>query len=137
MLGITDWRSRVPVLILQVSPMCPSSQPLPPMSTATIALIETTSDDLNNLQEIARALIDQRLAACVQILPVHQSYFRWEGQLQQTPEQKLQAKTTAELAFVVMQAISERHEYDLPEIGHLPLEVSQPYADWVAEETRQ
>lgn len=86
-------------------------------------------------EALARALLERRLCACVQIERV-ESLYRWEGALQQEPECRLLFKTTAALAPALCAALREAHPYALPQILTLPvLEALPAYARWVAQET--
>lgn len=84
---------------------------------------------------IAKALVDARLAACVNITDV-QSCFRWEGTVCNEPEQLLVIKTQQGLIDQVIARIRGLHSYDLPEIIALPIVGGYaPYLDWIQEET--
>lgn len=85
-------------------------------------------------EEIARRIIEERLAACVNITPVR-SVFRWEGEVVCDDEQLLICKTTAEGSGGLMQRIEAIHSHDLPEILCVPVpEGSLSYLDWVRSE---
>ena len=85
---------------------------------------------------IAQALVDARLAACVQILGPIESRYRWEGTVEVAAEWLCLAKTTAERYREVEAAIRERHTYDEPEIVAVAVVAGSPsYLDWVARET--
>lgn len=82
-------------------------------------------------EEIARKIIEERLAACVNITPVR-SVFRWEGEVVCDDEQLLICKTTTGGSGGLIQRIEAIHSYDVPEILVIPVpEGSQPYLDWV------
>lgn len=84
---------------------------------------------------IAEALVAERLAACVQILPMR-SVYRWQGAIERAEEWQLQIKTRAALAGRVEARIRALHGYDLPEIIALPVSAgSADYVDWVEGET--
>ena len=100
----------------------------------TIAVL-TTIDDKEAARRIARALVEQKLAACVQISAID-SVYTWDGEVQESPEFRLFAKTTDERYPAVEDAIRKLHSYDLPAIVGFPLPHAYgPYADWVAENT--
>jgi periplasmic divalent cation tolerance protein len=101
-------------------------------SPEIIAVFSTAPQDKSEM--LARMLIDNRLAACVNVVPVH-SYYRWHGEFCSEPEHLLIAKTTQEKADMVVAAIKAHHPYEVPEIivlrvssGHLP------YLQWVQQE---
>jgi len=81
---------------------------------------------------LARALVQERLAACVNIAPVRSCYI-WEGKLSLNPEALLIIKTTREGFEPLKKRIAELHSYAVPEIIALPIaEGHQPYLDWLS-----
>ncbi|MDO9327087.1 MAG: divalent-cation tolerance protein CutA [Methanoregula sp.] len=85
---------------------------------------------------MARALVEQRLVACVNVVPVH-SYYRWKGEFCSEPEHLLIAKTKKTMAEAVIAAIRALHSYDLPEIIAVPVIAGYaPYLEWVQGETK-
>jgi periplasmic divalent cation tolerance protein len=100
-----------------------------------IAVVTTvaTQDDARRL---ARALVEQRLAACAQISAI-ESVYRWQGAVQQEVEQRVLFKTVHERYAEVEAAIRAIHPYELPAIHALPLaEVFPAYAEWVVANSR-
>jgi periplasmic divalent cation tolerance protein len=87
-------------------------------------------------QHIARQIIEQRLAACVNISAEILSIYNWNGQQQAETEVQLSIKTT-EACYARLEAlITELHPYDLPEIIAIPLTAASPaYQSWVRKET--
>jgi periplasmic divalent cation tolerance protein len=86
-------------------------------------------------EQLAKALVDERLAACVNVTGV-QSCFRWEGTVSNEPEQLLIIKTQHRLLDPLIARIRELHSYDLPEIIAMPVVGGYaPYLDWIREET--
>ena len=80
---------------------------------------------------IAHALIEQRLAACVQMTPV-ESWYRWDGAVQHEPEAVLHIKTMRSRFAQLCETIEALHSYDVPEIVALPITDASPrYLDWV------
>ena len=95
-----------------------------------IALHTTIGSELQ-AQELARAAVAQRLAACVQIEAIHSLYV-WQGELQEEPEWRLLFKTTDEVAPALMQFVKAHHAYELPAIYTTEvLDASQEYRAWV------
>ena len=98
----------------------------------TIAVF-TTIDDLERARAIATALVERKLAACVQISEV-ESVYTWQRATQSDKELRLMAKTVADRYAEVEAAIRELHTYDLPAIYAFGVhEEFAPYAEWVAE----
>jgi periplasmic divalent cation tolerance protein len=86
-------------------------------------------------EDLARALVDARLAACVNVTGV-QSLYRWEGAVQDESERLLIVKTEHRLLVPLIERIQELHSYDLPEIIAMPIVGgSAPYLDWIRGET--
>jgi periplasmic divalent cation tolerance protein len=82
--------------------------------------------------EIATALIEQNLAACVNRIGGIKSWYRWDGQLRQDEEVLLLIKTTAPRLAEVEEAIVKLHPYDVPEIVALPIVAgSAAYLQWL------
>jgi periplasmic divalent cation tolerance protein len=78
---------------------------------------------------LARALVEERLAACVNVLPPMQSLYRWEGSVQQAAEHQLVIKTTAARVEALKARLTDLHPYDVPEI--LVLTVADGGADYL------
>ncbi|MDD1695542.1 MAG: divalent-cation tolerance protein CutA [Methanoregula sp.] len=86
---------------------------------------------------LAKFLIDRRLAACVNVVPVR-SYYRWKGDYCDEEEHLLIIKTSKEKTGEIIAAIKTHHPYELPEIIALPvIDGHLPYLEWVHEETQQ
>ena len=99
-------------------------------------LVLTNLPDRAAAERIAELLVEQRLAACVNVLAPCRSVYRWKGALQRDEEHPMLIKTTAERYPALEQALRAAHPYELPEIVALPVERGLPaYLDWVAAET--
>ena len=99
--------------------------------------VQTTFERQVDAERLAAALVERRLAACVQIVGPIQSTYRWQGQIETAEEWLCLIKTRRELYDEVQRAIVELHPYETPEIIATPIsEVSKAYLGWVAEETR-
>ena len=95
--------------------------------------VVTSIDSLEGARAIASALVDRKLAACVQISPI-ESVYAWQGAVQNETEYRVLAKTVAERYPAVEAAIRELHSYELPAIYALGVAaIFEPYADWVAD----
>jgi periplasmic divalent cation tolerance protein len=88
-------------------------------------------------ERIARALVEERLAACVNILPGVVSVYRWKGQLETGDELLLVIKTRADKADALRARLVALHSYELPEVVVLPIAGGHPpYLQWIADEAR-
>jgi periplasmic divalent cation tolerance protein len=104
------------------------------MTNARIIL--TTAGSQEEAGKIARALVERRLAACVNIVPRIESVYRWQGKVETAQEWLLLIKTQAELFERVRDAVKELHSYDLPECVMLEVAAgSQEYLDWIDKNT--
>jgi periplasmic divalent cation tolerance protein len=94
----------------------------------------TTAGSEEEAQRIAAALVDGRLAACVQVLGPIASRYRWQGKVEEAREWQCLAKTEAGRYAEVEQAIRAVHSYDEPEILAIPvLAGSAGYLAWISE----
>jgi periplasmic divalent cation tolerance protein len=97
----------------------------------------TTAPSPDEARRIATALVEARLAACVNIVPQVESIYRWQGKVESAAELLLVIKTTAERWPAVRDKIGEAHSYDTPEcICFDVADGSQPYLNWIIENTR-
>jgi len=97
----------------------------------------TTVPDEDKGREIARALVEARLAACVTVGPASRSTYWWQGKVSEDKEYVLFIKTRRELFNKVEAALKAIHPYRVPELIALPVELgSQPYLDWLQSETK-
>jgi periplasmic divalent cation tolerance protein len=102
----------------------------------SVRVILTTAPP-GKARDLAAALVEERLAACVNLVPGLRSLYRWEGSLRDDPETLLVIKTTAERAGDVARRIRALHSYELPEVLVLGVEGgSAGYVEWVARESR-
>ena len=96
-----------------------------------LSIVVTTLGSEAEASELAKKVVEERLAACVQIVAC-QSHYIFEGQLEASPEWRLEMKTTDERRDALMARVGELHSYDLPEIVVLPLATaSADYTNWV------
>lgn len=104
------------------------------MSAADTLVVLVTTPSVEEGQSIARSLVTERLAACVNVVPGVRSLFFWEGQLQEETEALLVIKTCRERYAALQARILELHTYSVPEILALPVEAGSPaYLAWVRE----
>ena len=100
-------------------------------------VVLTTVPNSDEGRRLAVMLVDQRLAACVQILPEMTSIYRWEGEIEVEAEHLLLIKTAAEKWEAVRDAITKEHSYSVPEIVAIKTEhVSSEYRAWLEEAVR-
>jgi periplasmic divalent cation tolerance protein len=107
-----------------------------PSPETTVRAVLTTAPDQDTAQKLARTLVAERLAACVNVMPGVRSVYRWEGEVREDDEVLLIIKTRAGRTEEVAARIKDLHPYDLPEVLVLPaVGGSVPYLDWVETET--
>jgi len=105
------------------------------METVRVVFISIPRDEANKL---ARTLVEKRLAACINIVPKIESYFRWVNKVEHDEEALLIAKTTQQRIDELMLYVQANHPYELPEVISLPLSEGLPdYVAWVKKETKQ
>ena len=104
------------------------------MTDKRIVLCTTGSEE--EARKIAHHLINQQLAACVNVLPRIESIYRWQGKIESSREFLLLIKTTAERFPSVRDAILELHSYDLPECISIEIDDgSSEYLSWIEDST--
>ena len=97
-------------------------------------LVLTTTGSVAEAQKIAHALVERRLAACVNIVPRIQSIYRWEGKVETAEEFLLVIKTMRSHEQDVQSAIRELHSYELPECIAVSIDSgSEEYLNWIVE----
>ena len=100
-------------------------------------LITTTTETRDHARLMARSLIDERLAACVEIQTVD-SLYHWKGDVCDTVEYVLVIKTRADLYPQIENRIRALHTYELPQIVAIPIVAGSPdYLNWIDQETRK
>jgi periplasmic divalent cation tolerance protein len=103
---------------------------------AVLAVL-TNLPDSESAFNLARALVQLRLAACANVLSPATSFYRWDGREEQATEYPVLIKTSIERYAELERAIRERHPYELPEIIAWPLEPGLPeYLKWIEREAR-
>lgn len=99
-------------------------------------LIYATFPSVSEAEKIGRQLVEQRLAACVNITPGMISHYRWQGAVERAEEVAMIAKTRASLAEDATAMLRRLHSYDTPAIAVVPLEsVEANYLAWIFEAT--
>jgi len=99
-------------------------------------MVWVTAAHRQEAQRIARALVDERRAACVSWIPGVRSVYRWKGKVEDGREVLLMIKTTAARWPALEKRIRQLHSYSVPEILALPVRSgSRAYLDWIRRET--
>jgi periplasmic divalent cation tolerance protein len=105
------------------------------MQASDVRVAFSTAPDADTAARIARALVDERLAACVNLVPGVRSIYRWQGALEDAAEVLLVIKTRAERLEALSARLRTLHPYELPELVALPAVGGlDAYLAWVAEE---
>ena len=103
-----------------------------------VLLVLTNLPDREAAERLANTLIEEKAAACVNILGACTSVYRWQGAVENAEEIPLLIKTTSARYAALEATIRRLHPYELPEIIAVPLAQGLPdYLDWVASETRK
>jgi periplasmic divalent cation tolerance protein len=103
---------------------------------STVAIVLTTLGADADAATLARTLVDERLAACVNILPVMTSVYRWQGKVEQEREQQMVIKTSSDRVAPLQARLRQLHPYELPEFLVLDATGSEAYLAWVGESAR-
>ncbi|EOD77395.1 Periplasmic divalent cation tolerance protein CutA [Grimontia indica] len=107
------------------------------VSTDSYVVVMTTFADDNIGKRIIESLLEKKLAACVQVLPI-QSYYHWQGKIASDTEKQVMIKTKKSLYQDVEAEICRLHDYDVPEVIQLPIEAGLPaYLYWISESCEQ
>jgi periplasmic divalent cation tolerance protein len=102
-----------------------------------VLIVLTNCPDAEVADRIARTLVEQKLAACVNRLPAVDSVYRWQGAVERTVEVPLLIKTIRERLPEVQEAIRALHPYEVPEIIAIQVVAGLPaYLRWVVDETQ-
>jgi periplasmic divalent cation tolerance protein len=97
-------------------------------------LVFTTAGSEDEAKKIARGLVEQGLAACVNLIPRVSSIYRWQGKVEEAEEYLLVAKTDVEHFARVRDAIKEMHSYEVPECIAIPIaDGSSAYLNWITD----
>lgn len=100
-------------------------------------IVLSTCADREQAERIAHRLVEQQLAACVNILPGVQSIYRWQGKVESASEVLMVIKTSADLVREVELTIASLHSYDVPEFLVLPVfGGSHAYLAWLRDSLR-
>lgn len=110
------------------------------MSTGSLAcdyvIVLSTLPADADAAAFARMLVEDRLAACVNVLPAMESVFRWEGQVDRQTERQMLIKTSRARVPALWERVRALHPYDVPEFIVLPIvDGNAAYLNWLAEST--
>ena len=106
------------------------------MAPTEIVIVLTTAPDDERAEAWARALVEERLAACVNVHGPMTSFYRWKGVVERDAERQVVIKTTRERVPSLRERLRELHSYELPEFVVLAVEDgSDEYVKWVVEQT--
>jgi periplasmic divalent cation tolerance protein len=99
-------------------------------------LVYITTRDEDEARKIGKALVEEKLAACVNIHPI-KSIYRWEGEVQAEDEAAMLVKTRAELVDRVIERVKALHSYEVPGIVSLSIDKgNSDFMKWIGESTR-
>lgn len=100
-----------------------------------ISVVYVTVPTLEFGKKLAREIIDEKLAACVNVVPQITSIYKWKDNIEEADEILLIIKTTSEAVPRLKDAVIKKHTYDVPEFVVLPVEQGhEPYMKWVEEQ---
>ena len=102
-----------------------------------VAIVLTTFA-VGQAMAVARTLVEERLAACVNVLPAMASVYRWQGEVQQEAEEQVVIKTTSARVAALEQRLREMHPYELPEFLVITADAgAEAYLKWVGASTHE
>ena len=107
-----------------------------PDTPAIVTVYSTFASD-EEARRVARVLVEERLAACANILAPCHSIYRWQGKIEEAEEVPVLFKTANDRASKLVARLAELHSYDVPAAVMWPIDIAHPpYAAWVSGETR-
>lgn len=108
------------------------------MKADEFVVVLVTASSADEAAQIGRALVEDRLAACANVVGPIRSIYRWEGAVEDAEEHLLVIKARAEDFAALEALVRELHGYDVPEVIALPLRAgSEPYLAWLTDSTRR
>ena len=107
------------------------------MPNSSYVLVLTTLPADGDAGAFAQALVEGRLAACVNVLPIMDSVYRWEGRIEHERERQVLIKTSRDRLVALWERVQQLHPYDMPEFVVVPIiDGNDAYLRWVGESTR-
>ncbi len=100
------------------------------MIKTDLILVLTTESNLDNAKKLAKAILDSKLAACINFTEVN-SFYLWENKLEKTSEVQLIIKTTLGLEEQLLKFIRSIHSYSLPELISIKASSGSKYMEWI------
>lgn len=102
----------------------------------SISFLYTTLDDAKKAKKLAKKLVSEKLAACVNIIPKVESIYHYQGEIEQSEEVILLIKTPKNLVSWTRQFLESKHPYECPCIVEISIDsVNKLFSDWVIKET--
>ena len=118
--NLGDWQRR------------PSPSPMSKRVSAVVVLVTVPTQAI--ARRMSRRVLEDRVAACVQILPAIESHYRWKGELMSSREFLVVFKTLRRTVPALRRTVQELHPYEVPQFLVLPVESgTSPYLQWIAE----
>jgi periplasmic divalent cation tolerance protein len=109
-----------------------------PETTPPARIVLTTVANPEEAEQLARTLVEERLAACATLVPAVHSIYRWQGEVESATETLLLIKTAPEQLAALEARLHELHSYETPEFLVLKADAaSQPYLEWLHASLRQ
>lgn len=101
------------------------------------SLVYITAKDAEEAREIGKALVEEKMAACTNIIPGAESIYWWKGKVEEAKEAVMILKTKTSLVEDVIKRVKELHSYDVSCVVSLPIEKGNPdYFKWIEEATK-
>lgn len=94
-------------------------------------MVLTTLNDSNGAQKLAASLVENKLAACVHVMPMGKSVYFWDSKIQKDDEMQLLIKTGKHKLAEMEAFFADHHPYDVPEFVIIDSDASKDYLDWV------
>lgn len=102
-----------------------------------VRVVLVTAPNAETGEFLARELVEERVAACANVVPGLVSVFWWEGEIQRDDEVLVIFKTRADRLEALRERVTDLHPYEVPEVLALPVDFAHPpYARWIAEQSR-
>jgi periplasmic divalent cation tolerance protein len=95
-------------------------------------VVFSTAASADEAEKIARALVNERLAACVNVIPSVRSFYRWQGKIEDSAEFLLVIKSSRELFDALRASLEKLHSYEVPEVVAMPVvDGARNYLNWM------